>query len=398
MYSRPQPEAAKGLGVRAADNFELASPTVQDYYLPTLFEAGKRHILMQMIDLRSDTVSWPTPAMREAMANAPVGDDVFGDDPTVIQLEAEGAAMMGKEAGLFVASGTMGNLTAALTHCSRGDEMIVGRSNHMVVSEAGSAAAYGGIQPYMLDVASDGTMNLDAIRASVRKLNDHYPTTRLICLENTHGNTSGAPITAEYTAQVGEIAREHGLKLHIDGARIFNAAAALNTPVKALAQPADSVMFCLSKGLCAPVGSLLVGSEDFIRRARRIRKSLGGGMRQVGILAAAGLISLHEMTTRLGEDHANARLLAEGLAAIPYVKIDLASVKTNMVFFTLTGDSPLNAPQITERLKSDYNILTYPMGERLFRMVTHYYITRESVEQTLDAIRAVLGVSMPVAK
>jgi threonine aldolase len=353
---------------------------------------------MQMIDLRSDTVSWPTPAMREAMANAPVGDDVFGDDPTVIQLEAEGAAMMGKEAGLFVASGTMGNLTAALTHCGRGDEMIVGRSNHMVVSEAGSAAAYGGIQPYMLDVAPDGTMNLDAIRASIRKPDDHFPTTRLICLENTHGKMSGAPISAAYTAQVGEIAREHELKLHIDGARIFNAATALNTPVKILVEPADSVMFCLSKGLCAPVGSLLVGSEDFIRRARRIRKSLGGGMRQVGILAAAGVISLREMTTRLGEDHANARLLAEGLAAIPYVKIDLERVKTNMVFFNLTDDSPLNAAQMCERLKADYNILTYPMGERLFRMVTHYYITREGVEQTLDAIRTLLGVGVQVAK
>lgn len=348
---------------------------------------------MDLIDFRSDTVSWPTPAMREAMANAAVGDDVFGDDPTVNELENESAAMLGKEAGLFVASGTMGNLVSALTHCGRGDEMIVGRKNHMVQFEAGSAAAYGGIQPYMLDVKPDGTMDLDDIRAAIRKPNPHHPISRLICLENTHGGANGVPLTAEYTAQVGEIAHTNGLKLHIDGARIFNAATALNTPVKTLVEPADSVTFCLSKGLCAPVGSVLVGSKDFIERARHIRKSLGGGMRQVGVLAAAGLIALREMTLHLQEDHDNARALAEGLASLPYIDIDLNTVKTNMIFFRLTEDAPLNEGQLADRMQHEYNILMRPYyaAGANFRLVTHYWIKRHHVEQVIEAMRAVLA-------
>jgi threonine aldolase len=326
------------------------------------------------------------------MANAVVGDDVFGDDPTVNQLEAESAALFGKEAALLVVSGTMGNLTSALTHCQRGDEMIVGRESHMIQFEAANAAAYGGIQPYMLAVQPDGTLDLNEIRKSIRGVNHHYPTTRLICLENTHGGRSGAPVSVEYTEAVGEIARANNLKLHIDGARIFNAAAALNTDVKTLTAPADTVSFCLSKGLCAPVGSLVVGPAEFIERARRVRKSLGGGMRQAGILAAAGLVALHEMTERIGDDHATARLLAEGLATIPYVEIDLNTVKTNMINFSLRDDAPLDAPQLSDRLKTDYNILVRPGGARNFRFVTHYYIQREQVAQTLDAVRTLLGV------
>ncbi|MFO7320636.1 MAG: low-specificity L-threonine aldolase [Chloroflexota bacterium] len=352
---------------------------------------------MKMIDFRSDTVTLPTPAMREAMANAVVGDDVYGEDPTINELEAEAAALFGKEAGLFVVSGTMGNLVSTLAHCERGDEMIVGRQSHIVIYELGSHAAYGGIHPFMLDVQPDGTFDLDDVRAAIRGQGSLWPVTRLICLENTHGGAQGAPITAEYTAQVAEIARQHNIRLHIDGARIFNAAAALNVPVRELAADADSITFCLSKGLCAPVGSVIVGSRDFINKARRVRKSLGGGMRQAGILAAAGLVALREMTGRLVEDHANARRLAQGLATIPHVRVDLDRVRTNMVYFELTEDAPLNPEQLAERLKTEYNMLMRPYDPRRrnFRVVTHYYITREHVDLAVEAIRALL--SEPVA-
>lgn len=352
---------------------------------------------MDMIDLRSDTVTHPTPAMREAMANAPVGDDVYGEDPMVNQLERDAAAMLGKEAGLFVASGTMGNLTAVLTHCGRGDEMIVGRQSHIVRYEAGGSAALGGVMSAQLEVQRDGTLDLDAIRAAVRGVDHHYPTSRLICLENTHGGAHGAPLTPEYTAAVGAIAKEHGLKLHIDGARIFNAAAALNVPITAVTGPADSITFCLSKGLCAPVGSVLVGSAEFIFKARTIRKSLGGGMRQAGILAAAGLIALHEMTQRLHEDHANARRLAEGLANVPYIHVDLERVKSNMVFFDLAADAPLSGDALGQILAEHYGILLRPYraGDRMFRAVAHYYITEKAVETVLDAIRIILTERVP---
>ncbi|MBI5669667.1 MAG: low-specificity L-threonine aldolase [Chloroflexi bacterium] len=348
---------------------------------------------MNVIDFRSDTVTWPTPEMREAMAYAPVGDDVYGEDPTVNELEAESAALLGKEAGLFVTSGTMGNITAALTHCGRGDEMIVGREAHMFRYEAGSSSALGGIHPHIIDVQPDGTLPLDNIRRAIRGDNEHFPRTRLICLENTQGTIGGIPITAAYTAEVGVLAREHGLKLHIDGARIFNAAVALRTTAKELVRDADSVSFCLSKGLCAPVGSVLVGSREFIRQARRTRKSLGGGMRQAGILAAAGLIAIRTMIDRLADDHANACALAEGLAAIPHVEIDLSKVQTNMVFFDLTDDAPISPTELADRLHREYNILIrpYPGYTRKFRAVTHYWITREHVETTLAAMRELLA-------
>lgn len=348
---------------------------------------------MDYIDLRSDTVTWPTPEMREAMANAPVGDDVYGEDPTVNQLEAESAALLGKEAGLFVASGTMGNVTAALTHCGRGEEMIVGREAHMFRYEAGSSAALGGIHPHIIDVEPDGTLPLEAIRRAIRGDNEHFPRTKLICLENTQGTIGGIPISAGYTAEVGEMAREHGLKLHIDGARIFNAAAALGIPARELVAPADSVSFCLSKGLCAPVGSVLVGSKGFIKEAWRIRKSLGGGMRQAGILAAAGLIAVRTMTTRLYEDHANACRLAEGLAAIPHLSIDVSRVQTNMLFFDLEESAPVSPAAFSQQLKDEARVVIgpYPGYTRRFRMVTHYWITPERVEQTLEAVRRVLA-------
>jgi threonine aldolase len=348
---------------------------------------------MDYIDLRSDTVTWPTPAMREAMANARVGDDVYGDDPTVKELEAESAELLGKEAGLFVASGTMGNLTAALTHCGRGDEMILGREAHIFRSEAGGSAALGGVHPHALPTQPDGTLKLEDIRKAIRGDDEHYPRTRLICLENTHNAIGGAAISREYTRQVGQLAREYGLKLHIDGARIFNAQAALDVPAKELVEDADSVSFCLSKGLCAPVGSVLVGSKAFIAQARRVRKSLGGGMRQVGVLAAAGLVAIREMIDRLPEDHDHACLLAEGLATIPHVVIDPTRVQTNMVFFDLADSAPLNPAQLVERLKQDYHILMRLASghTRTFRAVTHYWIRREHVHQAIEAMRAVLS-------
>lgn len=348
---------------------------------------------MNVIDLRSDTVTHPTPEMRAAMAAAPVGDDVYGEDPTVNALEAETAALFGKEAALFVASGTMGNLISVLTHCGRGEEMILGKEAHIFKYEAGSAAAYGGVHPNTLPVHRDGTMDLDAIRAAIRPDNPHMPPTRLICLENTHGGASGAPVPLAYIEQVAAIAREHQLSLHIDGARIFNAATALGMSVKDLCAPADSVSICLSKGLCAPVGSVIVGSRTFIAKAQRIRKSLGGGMRQAGILAAAGLLAIRVMSQRLADDHATAQQLADGLARLPYVTIDRDTVQTNMLYFQLTPESPLTAEALTARLKAEYNILIspYSSAERKFRLVTHYWITPERVQTVLAALAAVLG-------
>lgn len=348
---------------------------------------------MDTIDLRSDTVTWPTPAMREAMANAVVGDDVYGEDPTLNQLEAEAAAMLGKEAGVFVASGTMGNLTAVLTHCGRGDEMILGKQAHIFRSEAGSAAALGGVHANTVENNADGTLDLTAIQSAIRLEDEHFPRTKLICLENTQGAAGGMPISAEYTAQVGDLAHEHGLKLHIDGARIFNAAAALNVPVSDLVAPADSISFCLSKGLCAPVGSILVGSSDFIYEARRTRKSLGGGMRQVGILAAAGLIAIRDMTRRLGDDHDNACALAEGLATVPHIHIDPSRVRSNMVYFKIDDSATIKPDDLVARLKDEYNVIIggYSRGRTSIRLVTHYWINRQHIEQVIEAMRALLA-------
>jgi threonine aldolase len=344
------------------------------------------------IDLRSDTVSKPTPEMREAMATATVGDDVYGEDPTINALQDEAARMLGKDAALYVPSGTMGNLVSVLTHCGRGDEMILGKEAHIFRYEAGGAAAFGGIQPNTLPVQPDGTLALGDIRKAIRSANPHFPTTRLVCLENTQGTVGGIPLPRAYIDDVAALAHAHHLKLHIDGARIFNAAAALNMPASELVAPADSISMCLSKGLCAPVGSLVVGSHEFIQRAHRVRKSLGGGMRQAGIIAAAGLVALRTMPQRLHEDHATARQFAESIAHIPYVEIDLSRVQTNMVYFRLSADAPMNIEALSARLKADYNILMrpYDVSERLFRVVTHYWIKPSHIEQVVDAMRALL--------
>jgi threonine aldolase len=346
---------------------------------------------MNSIDLRSDTVSWPTPEMREAMANADVGDDVFGDDPTVNRLEALAAEKLGKEASVFVSSGTQGNLMAILTHCGRGDEYIVGAKAHPYINEVGGAAALGGVHPWPIPIQPDGTLALDDIRNSMRDPADlHYPTTRLVTIENTNGAMGGLPLPADYTRSVKAVCDEGGLKFHIDGARIWNAAAALGVDVKELTAPADSVTFCLSKGLCAPAGSLLCGTNEFVGRARRWRKMLGGSMRQAGILAAAGIIAIEKMTQRLGEDHVNAKRLAEGLCTIPGLVLDMNQVQSNMVFFSLDQSVPLDEKQLYAKLESGYNVKLDMRGPRAFRAVTHYWITPERVDQTVNAIREVL--------
>jgi len=345
---------------------------------------------MDYIDLRSDTVTKPTPEMREAMAEAEVGDDVYRDDPTVNQLEELAAGMLGKEASLFVPSGTMGNLIALLVHCQRGNEAIVGDKSHIYLNEAGGMSALGGIQPWPLPNQKDGTLALDDILASIRTEDVHHPITRLICLENTQNICGGVPLTPEYTRQVGDLAHKNNLSLHIDGARIFNAAVAQNVDVKELAAPADSIMFCLSKGLASPIGSMLVGTSKFIARARHIRKMLGGGMRQVGIVAAAGIISLEKMTRRLADDHARARKLADGLKQVQGILIDEGLPYSNMVYLNLTNDVKTDTKTITERMLK-LGILLDPDNARRFRLVTHYWIDDSAVEKTIKAFKTVLG-------
>lgn len=343
---------------------------------------------MKLIDLRSDTVTLPTPQMRAAMANAELGDDVYGEDPTVNRLQDLAAEKLGKEAALFVASGTMGNLIALLTHCGRGDEVIVGDRAHMFINEVGGMAALGGIQPRILPNQPDGTLALDAIENAIRGVNDHWPRTRLVALENTHNNCDGTPLALDYHRAVYDLAQSRGLVLHIDGARIFNAAVALGVEARAFAQFADSISFCLSKGLSAPVGSLLCGTRAFITEARRQRKMVGGGMRQAGILAAAGIVALETMVDRLAEDHANARYLAEQIADMPGIDLNPANVKSNIVFFNVTGNR--TAAQIEKALARE-GVLIGASGKTRMRAVTHYGITRADVDDVLAAVRRIMN-------
>ena len=344
---------------------------------------------MNYVDLRSDTVTKPTPEMREAMAEAEVGDDVYRDDPTVNRLEELAAEMLGKEAAIFVPSGTMGNLIALLVHCQRGHEVIVGNQSHIYLNEAGGMSALGGIHPCPLQNQSDGTLATDDILSSIRSEDVHHPFTRLICLENTQNICGGVPLTAEYTRQVGEIARQNGLSLHVDGARIFNSATAQNVPVRELVAPADSVMFCLSKGLAAPIGSMLVGTREFIGRARHFRKMLGGGMRQAGVVAAAGIISLEKMTKRLGDDHARAKKLADGLRQVNGLVVDQNSPYTNMVYLNLKDEVQTNSHQIAQKMK-EYGVLVDPENPGRFRLVTHYLVDDLAVERTVTGFRKAL--------
>ena len=341
---------------------------------------------MGKIDLRSDTVTQPTPAMREAMAKAEVGDDVFGEDPTINKLQEIASERMGKEAGLFVPSGTMGNLAAVLTHCQRGDEAIMGDRGHTFLFEGGGVSALGGLLVHTLPNLPDGSLDIALLETAIRPDDVHHPVTRLVILENTHNRCGGVVLSKQYTEQVGNFAHQRNINLHLDGARIFNAAIALGAPAKELAKPADSVTFCLSKALCAPVGSVLCGSNDFIRKARRIRKMLGGGMRQAGVLAAAGIIALEQMVDGLADDHRRARKLADGLAEIPGIRLSFGLPQTNMVFIELTEKVTKTGQQIVEELKKE-NILIGNVGPRNFRMVTHYWVNDQGIEKTLKVMK-----------
>jgi threonine aldolase len=344
---------------------------------------------MEFVDLRSDTVTRPTPAMREAMSKAEVGDDVYGEDPTINHLQDMAADMMGKERGLFVASGTMGNLLGVLANCQRGDEVIVGNKAHTFLYEAGGISVLGGVHSCQLPNQPDGSLLLDDIENAVRPDDPHDPITRLICLENTHNRCGGTYQTPDYIKKVCSFAHARGLSVHLDGARIFNAAAAQQIKAKELAASVDSVTFCLSKGLCAPVGSVLCGSKEYIRKALRLRKMVGGGMRQAGILAAAGIVALETMVARLSEDHARARDLSRGLRQIPGIILDQELPATNMVFLSLGREVNLKAGEITDKLKS-LGILVGDTGPRSFRLVLHYWITDAGVEQTVAAFRKVI--------
>ncbi|HCA78738.1 MAG TPA: low-specificity L-threonine aldolase [Bacteroidetes bacterium] len=336
-----------------------------------------------IIDLRSDTVTHPTQAMRAAMANARVGDDVFGDDMTVIELEEYAADLLGYEASLFVASGTMGNLVALLTHCERGSEAIVGNRSHVFLHEVGGMAALGGIQANKIPNRPDGTLRLEDVMEAIREDDVHHPRTRLICLENTQNACGGVPLTPEYMSRMSDLAHSRGLKLHLDGARLGNAAVAQGVSLKALTKGADSTMICLSKGLCAPIGSLLAGSRKFIAEARRNRKLVGGGMRQVGVLAATGLLALKTMIERLAEDHANARRLAEGLRGIPGIELETPAPQTNMVYFRFAQSGKLDAAEIVEQMRKRGILADV-------RLVTHRWISSEDVDKVVVAFREVM--------
>jgi threonine aldolase len=343
---------------------------------------------MDWIDLRSDTVTHPTEAMRQAMANAEVGDDVFGEDPTVNKLQEMAAEKMGKEAGLFVPSGTMGNLAAILAHCGRGDEVILGNKAHTFLYEAGGISALGGVHSCQLPNQADGTLVLQDIKDAIRSKDAHQPISRLVCLENTHNRCGAVALTAGYTQEVGELAHQSGLFLHLDGARIFNAAVAHGVSATQLTEPADSVTFCLSKGLSAPVGSVLCGSSEFITRAHRIRKQLGGGMRQAGILAAAGIIALETMVDRLADDHKRAKYLGQGLSFLPWLVMDAGTPHTNMIFMSLADSFPADAKLVAEEMKK-LGVRVGIVGKRRFRLVTHYWIDDSAIDKAILAFQEV---------
>lgn len=341
----------------------------------------------KFIDLRSDTVTLPTPEMREAMYRAELGDDVYGEDPAVNRLEAMAAERMGKEAAVLLTSGTQGNLCGVLSHCSRGDEVIVGDQSHVFHYEVASCAALGGIQLRTVP-NRQGLPDPADVEAAIRGENIHFPPTGLVCLENTHNRCGGAVLSAGAMGAVIQVARRHGIPVHLDGARIFNAAVALGVPAKSLVKDVDSVTFCLSKGLSAPVGSLLCGSAAYVKRARKLRKMLGGGMRQAGIIAAAGIVALETMVERLAEDHDNARRLAEGLAALPGITLDPESVQSNILIFDLTPG--MTAGDFVGELSAE-GVRANATGPQRVRFVTHYGITAADVDAALLACRRVLA-------
>ena len=337
----------------------------------------------QRIDFRSDTITRPTPAMRQAMADAVVGDDQYGEDPTVTRLEARSADLMGKEAAVYVPSGTMGNVAAMMAHCGRGDEAIIGDESHIYWFESGSPAALGGITQFVLPTEMDGTIDPARMEAAVRADRAGYPRTKVICIENTHNRRSGRALPISYMQQVADVSRRAGVPIHLDGARIFNAAAALGVSAADIAAHVDSVQFCLSKALAAPVGSVVAGSAEFIERVRRQRKLLGGAMRQSGVIAAAGLVAMDTMIERLPEDHARAKRLATGLATIPGISLDPDTVETNIVVFRI--EPALDQVGVVDQLR-ERGLLVSNYGAVGLRMVTHVDVGDADVNAALEII------------
>ena len=341
-----------------------------------------------MIDLRSDTITLPTEGMMHAIANAKLGDDVLDEDPTVHELEKKSCEITGKEAALFVPSGTMANLTAVLAHCERGDEVILGDQAHTFLYEAGGISSLGGIHSHQLKNQDDGTLALDDIRNAIRTENVHFPRTRLICLENTHNRCFGFPLHLNYLHSVRSIADENALKLHVDGARLFNAAVALGISVEELCGPVDSTTFCLSKGLSAPVGSLVCGNTDFIYKVKRLRKVLGGGMRQAGILAAAGIEALETMVDQLALDHHHAKVLADGLSSVDGLHCNSVFVPTNIVYFLLERENITGQELVSVMEKN--GIQFFELSPKRFRLVTHAGIEEKDVFKTIEIFRKVM--------
>jgi len=341
---------------------------------------------VKIIDLRSDTITHPTPEMRRAMFQAEVGDDVYGEDPTVNRLEVMAAERMGKEAALFTTSGTQSNLIAVLTHTRHGNEIVLGSDAHILWYEVGGASALAGV--VMRNIPNDkyGHLNLNDVERVIRGKSLHFPETTLLCLENTHNRCGGAVLTADYTKEICILAHAHRLRVHLDGARIFNAAIALDAPVSTLTEHVDSVSFCISKGLSAPVGSLLCGSRDFIERARKFRKMLGGGMRQAGILAAAGIVALETMVDRLKEDHDNAKKLAQGLGNIKGIVLEVDDVSTNIVMFDLSPE--LSGYEFIKGLEK-VGVKVGSRGGNQFRIVTHRMVSASDIDEVIVRIETV---------
>ncbi len=343
---------------------------------------------VDIIDFRSDTVTLPTPEMKRAIGEAKLGDDVYKEDPTVNRLEEFACEIFDREAALFFPTGTMANQAAVMTHTHRGDEIILEQDSHIYQYEVGGLAILASVQPKLIP-SVQGALSPDSIEEAIRRDNIHFPPTGLVCLENTHNLHGGTVLSRENIEEVRKMCKKNNLPLHMDGARIFNAAKALNIPVRELVKSCDTIMFCLSKGLAAPAGSMLLGDEDFIERARKCRKLLGGGMRQAGILAAAGIVALKDMPSRLHEDHENAKVLAEGLAKIKGIEIDLESVQTNIVRFRLKQDTVnkrISVPELVEALEKE-KIKIQPTGGNGLRMVTHKDITSKDVHKALAKLK-----------
>ncbi len=344
---------------------------------------------MKTVDLRSDTVTKPTPEMRKAMYEAEVGDDVMREDPTVRKLEELAADRLGKEAAMLVPSGTMGNLASLLTHCNRGDEVILGDKAHIFHHEQKGASVLGGVAYNPIPNQEDGTLKLEDIENAIQPDDIHVARSRLLALENTQNFCGGVALSPEYIRAASAVAKSHGLSVHMDGARIFNAAVALGVKPSELVAPVDSVMFCISKGLAAPIGSMVVGTREFIEEARRVRKVLGGGMRQAGIIAAAGIVALNTMVDRLAEDHRRARILAEGINEIPGLEVKLETVQTNIVVFRLKRPD-MTPTQLAERL-AERGVLLFAIGNDTLRAVTHYEISDDDIAYALSAFRAIMA-------